>query len=191
MTTYTVKHFCQVCFALFILLMPAQKLFAQMEFKPWGNIDGIRVKGQLMDFNTCVVVVWKDWKKISFTGKELQKPRYKRQEKEEAVNTEMGDLQFTISAKDEGSGKASLTIQCIPQKDVTVTGVYLNLSLPKNIYGRSPIKIDNGNEQSLDDSHSKDSVYFQSAARKFSFASAGQQIKFQADTLSPITLTLE
>ncbi|HZX59642.1 MAG TPA: hypothetical protein VFE54_12985, partial [Mucilaginibacter sp.] len=70
------KHLLKVVLLVMtIFMLPAQKLFAQAEFKPWGNMDGIRLKGQLMDFNTRLVVVNNSWSKISFTGKELQKPK--------------------------------------------------------------------------------------------------------------------
>ena len=193
MTTYTIKHFCKACICiLIILILPEQRLFAQTEFKPWGNLDGIRIKGQLMEFNTRIVVIGQNWKKFSFTGKELQKPKYTRQNKEAEVNTQIGDLQFVINSKDEGSGEARLTIKCLVQKDTTVKGIYFNLSLPEKIYSKSPIKIDNDKEQLLDQSHiSPDSVYFQSTAKRISLASTAQQIEFEADTISTIIARLD
>ena len=109
-----------------VLILPAQKLLAQSEFKPWGNLDGIRVKGQLMDFNTRLVVVGKTWSKMSFTGKESQKPKYTRNDGAFIVNTWIDSLEFTETVKDAGKGSARVTIKCTVHADTTIKGVYFN-----------------------------------------------------------------
>ena len=171
---------------LAILMIPPQKTVAQAEFKPWGNLDGIRLKGQLMEFNTRVVVVGHNWKKITFTGKELQKPKYTRQDEGSEVITQIGDLQFTITSKDAGRGSVVLNLKCAVQKDTTVQGIYFNLSLPQATYGQSKIRLDD-KEQAFDQSKiNPDSVYFESVSKKIGFATAAQQIEMQLDTESAI-----
>lgn len=174
-----------ICILAVSMILP-QKIFAQAEFKPWGNLDGIRLRGQLMEFNTRVVVVGKNWKKISFTGKEMQKPKYTRQDEGAEVITQIGNLQITITSKDAGRGSVMLTLKCAIQKDMTVQGVYFNLSLPEAIYGQSKIRLDD-KEQPFDQSKiNSDSVYFEGISKKIAFATAGQQIEMQLDTVSTL-----
>ncbi len=48
--------------------------YSQTEMEPWGNITGIRVNGQLMDFETSLQVVSNDWKSVKATALERQRP---------------------------------------------------------------------------------------------------------------------
>ncbi len=50
--------------------------YSQTEMEPWGNITGIRVNGQLMDFETSLQVVSNDWKSVKATALERQRPKY-------------------------------------------------------------------------------------------------------------------
>ncbi len=52
------------------------KAEAQAELMPWGDLTGIRIQGQLMEFKTNLNVVGKDWSDIKSSGKELQRPRF-------------------------------------------------------------------------------------------------------------------
>ena len=173
-------------FLALIFLLPAKYVFAQAEFRPWGNLEGIRVKGQLMEFNTRLVVVGQNWKKISVTGKELQKPKYTRQAKGATVNTQIGNLDFTEVVKDAGNGYVVLNLKFIVLKDTTVKGVYFNISLPETVYQNSQVKL-NGNEQKFDQSKmNQDSVYFQSSAKKISLEAKHQRVEFQMDTVTTV-----
>ncbi|MFI5160087.1 MAG: hypothetical protein ACHQHN_02365 [Sphingobacteriales bacterium] len=162
--------------AIMVFMLPAQKLFAQAEFKPWGNIDGIRVKGQLMDFNTRLVVLGNSWSKVSFTGKERQKPKYTRIDGAYTVSTWIDSLEFTETVKNIGKGAAKVTVKCTVHADTTVKGIYFNLSLPEDIY-----------KASLDQSHlDNNGYYLNQNTKELSFTSASQNIRVKADTVSSV-----
>jgi hypothetical protein len=183
------KHLLRVAFwAMTVFILPAQKLLAQSEFKPWGNLDGIRVKGQLMDFNTRLVVVGKTWSKISFTGKERQKPKYTRNDGVFTVNTWIDSLEFTETVKDIGKGSAKVTIKCVVHADTTVKGIFFNVSLPESIYAESRVKVGDAAEQSFDQGAIGDEGdYLHVNAKEISFAAASQNIRITTDSTLLIT----
>ncbi|QHS54812.1 hypothetical protein GWR56_04340 [Mucilaginibacter sp. 14171R-50] len=124
----------------FLLLIPV-KLFAQAELMPYGNLNGIRVKGQLMPFNTNLTVVGESWAKIKFTAKEVQQPKFKRDGNTGIVNTNIDSLYFTETVEDIGRGEIRLNIKCDVKKDTVIKGVYLGIRLPKDIYDNSTVKL--------------------------------------------------
>ncbi|MBS1504212.1 MAG: hypothetical protein JST32_19240, partial [Bacteroidetes bacterium] len=172
-------------FALFLLALPARQVFAQAEFKPWGNIDGIRVKGQLMPFNTKLVVVFDDWSKADATGKEKQKPKYTRGDGESTVVTQIDSLHFTETVKDIGRGKARVTIQCVSGKDVTVQGVYFCVSLSGSIYNVNSLKLDGADKTFNCSQLNGDGEYLNGNAQEVSVA-ASQTIEIKADNPSAV-----
>ncbi|MFA6086039.1 hypothetical protein [Mucilaginibacter sp.] len=123
------------------LLSFQKNVFAQAEFMPYGNLNGIRIKGQLMPFNTSIDVAGNSWLKIKSTGKELQKPKFKRTGNLQVVNTAIDSLGFVITNEDIGNGKIKLTVKCTVNQDITVKGVYLGVRLPKTIYTNSTADI--------------------------------------------------
>lgn len=179
----------KTCFAvLFAVILPARHLFAQAEFKPWGNLDGIRIKGQLMEFNTRLVVVYTDWKKIHFTGKEMQRPKYTRNSDElQEVTTMIDSLQFTETVKSNSHGMTTVTLKCMPHDDVTVKGIYFNVSLPSNVYSASMVKSNDGTGQKLDQSNpNSDGIYWYNNAKDIGLTTPAQSIHISADTTSAI-----
>jgi hypothetical protein len=173
--------------ALILFILPLQKVIAQAEFKPWGNLNGIRIKGQLMEFNSCITMAGKGWLKQSSTGKELQKPQYVRNGNEQIVNTQIDSLQFTETVKDDGSGSVKITIKCLSQKDITVKGVYFNISLPETVYAPALVRIGNGKEQPLDQLHlNNEGEYLQDNTKEICFAGSSQEIHIRVDTTSVV-----
>ncbi|MDB5135924.1 MAG: hypothetical protein JWP37_2527 [Mucilaginibacter sp.] len=184
------KPFFKTCiFMLFVFMLPAQMLLAQAEFKPWGNMDGIRIKGQLVEFNSRITVVGKSWLSVNSTDKERQKPKYIRNGNEQIVNTQIDSLQFTESVKDNGSGSVKITVKCVSREDTTVKGIYFNVSLPEAAYIGSMVKIGNGKEQPLDQSHpNNEGDYLHNQAKEISLTTSTQNISIKADTTLSITI---
>ena len=53
--------------------------YGQAVLQPWGNLSGIRIEGQLMDFGTSIRVLGKGGELLqALTGKERQHPHYDR-----------------------------------------------------------------------------------------------------------------
>ena len=113
---------------------------------PSGNLEGIRIKGQLMQFKTNLIVVGKDRTKFKFTGKELQKPKFERNGNIQVVNTNIDNMYFTETVTDLGTGKIKVNVRLEVKKDTSITGVYLGLQLPKKIYNGSILELEKVNE---------------------------------------------
>jgi len=173
---------------LFVFAIQSRHVFAQAEFKPWGNLDGIRIKGQLMEFNTRLVVVYKDWKKIHFTGKEMQRPKYTRTSDElQEVTTMIDSLQFIETVKSNNHGMATVTLKCVSHSDTTVKGIYFNVSLPADVYLASMVRSNNGIEQKLDQSNpNADGIYWYNNAKDIGLTTPSQSIHIGADTMAAI-----
>jgi hypothetical protein len=167
------------------MILPATKLHAQAEFKPWGNLDGIRIKGQLMEFNSRIVVVYHDWNKPKYTGKEMQKPKYTRiSGEQQEVITMIDSLQFTETMKNTGYGSAEITLKCVPHTDTRVKGVYFNVSLPVNIYANGKFSYES--KESAFPNPDQEGGYWHGDTKELSFASASQSLQMQADTTSAV-----
>ena len=50
-----------------LFLLQTTNAGAQAELQPWGNLAGIRIDGQLMEFETNISVVKRGWSAIAAT----------------------------------------------------------------------------------------------------------------------------
>ncbi len=75
--------------------------FSQTEMEPWGNITGIRVNGQLMDFETSLQVVSNDWKRVKATALERQRPKYRRRGDAQIVTTQIDSFYFVETVTED------------------------------------------------------------------------------------------
>ena len=142
---YFLRHFVIVL----LLLAGSRQVFAQAELMPYGNLNGIRIKGQLMPFGTRIAVAGPGWKKVTFTAKEKQKPKFERQGDEEIVNTDIDSLHFTESVKDIGKGAIRVTVTVSSHQDATLDGIYLSVGLPKLVFNNSQFSSNDGPLQAI------------------------------------------
>jgi hypothetical protein len=118
---------------LFILLFFIPTASAQTEVMAWGNLTGIRIDGQLIDFESGICVVGKDKSFIHATGKERQfRPQYIRNGQTQTVTTEMDGIHFTETVTDLAKGKARVTIDLKSDTTLNLDGVYFHLQQPEN-----------------------------------------------------------
>lgn len=127
------------CFFLFVLFIPA-RTNAQTEVMAWGNITGIRVEGQLMEFESSIRMVGKGWININATGREKQQPKYHREGQKQIVTTSINGVKFTETINDCGSGCADVSIGMKAEKDTIGEGVFFCIDLPGKIFDDSRIK---------------------------------------------------
>jgi hypothetical protein len=116
-----------------------QNALAQAELEPWGNLAGIRIEGQLMEFESSLRTANPDWSKITSTGKELQRPKYKREGTKQIVTTSLGNLLFTEQVEDTGTGSAKVTAQFTSKADTALAGAFFSLRVPNEYYAASTI----------------------------------------------------
>lgn len=141
-------------YALFFVvsnIIALSLLNAQTEVMAWGNLTGIRVEGQLMEFETSLRVVGKNWSIISATGKEKQpRPRYDRDGITQTVNTDFGGIQFSEIVKENGMGSAIVTLTAKAVKDTLLDGVYFCIELPEKYYENATVRLNgSGKKQAL------------------------------------------
>lgn len=177
-------------FILCLSVFPTRHIQAQAELMPWGNLNGIRIKGQLMGFNTSLNVAGKNWLKIISTGKELQNPKYSRKGKQQVVSTRLDDFQFTETVTDNGRGSVKLTIQCVSLIDTSAAeGIYFGLSLPADVYGASEVKVGKDKAIPLDQSKWRgEDGYLPGHAGSISFTTSAQSFRIRTTDTSSILI---
>ena len=116
---------------------------AQTEVMAWGNMTGIRIDGQLIEFESSFRVVESNWAKMDFTGRERQTTRFTRTGSVTKVNSSVLRVPFeqTVEDKDKGTVAVALSYQ----SDTTrrVEGVYYCFELPAKRYAAGTVKIGN------------------------------------------------
>lgn len=134
------KYIYAFCIAgfLFISFINAS---AQTEVMAWGNITGIRIDGQLMEFETSYTVADPGWTIINATGRERQRPKYDRDGNKQTVNTKIGAIGINQIVEDTGSGKAKVSISLNSDSDSTLAGIFYTIYLPDNKFNTGSIKL--------------------------------------------------
>ncbi len=119
---------------LIAVLASTGNLSAQSEVMAWGNLIGIRVDGQLMEFETSLSLVGEDWHSHTATGKERQRPRYDREGETQTIQTGIAGIQFSEVVLENGRGSVVVTIDVKATKDTLVEGVFFCVELPGKYY---------------------------------------------------------
>lgn len=116
-----------------VLPITAQEYANQTEVMAWGNITGIRVDGELIDFETSLVVGDRH------SGKERYGTQYEHRGHMQQVRTEIERVQFTEQVTDLGRGLCEIHLDL--SSDVTedkVAGICLHLDAQR--YAQAKIK---------------------------------------------------
>src|SRR5512133_532039 len=182
------KFCCKIFFFLLILSLCEWRIGnAQTELMAWGNITGIRVEGQLMEFETSLMVAGKDWTATNETGRERQSPKYHRDGQTQVVKTEMSGIKFTEEVLDKGLGNAIIDISAEAVKDTLIDGVYFCLTLSGNNYSDVMVKLNGsskGKPASAYISEGKKSMKF--AVKSLIFESAKRKIELNFNNSSTV-----
>ena len=126
---------------LFFFCLTGIAAHGQVEVEPWGNITGIRMEGQLMEFESSIRVVGKDWGSVNSTGKEKQHPHYTREGKAQIVSTQIDNLNVTEVIEDQGPGMAKVKIVVKALAEARMTGVFFSIVLPIEHYGGGSLQL--------------------------------------------------
>ena len=132
---------------IFILFFISPAL-AQPEVMAWGNLTGIRTEGQLLNFESSLRVVEKGWAAYNATGREKQKPKYKREGQTQIVSTKIGGISFTESVEECGTGCANVTVKTSAEADTTVEGAFICITLPAGNFSKGILWVKNGSAAS-------------------------------------------
>ncbi|MEO6723421.1 MAG: hypothetical protein ABIN67_23845 [Ferruginibacter sp.] len=166
-----------MAFTMFI-----NKAFAQAEVEPWGNITGIRIDGQLMEFETNLSVIKNNGANVKATGQERQRPKYTRNGNQQIITTAIDNFSFTEIVEDTGVGVANVTIQLTSKGNDTITGVFFRLSLPMQYYSIGNIQLDKSKPIKIREAAEPSSKFLKQSASSIQFIAPDHQLKlFFAD----------
>ncbi len=126
--------------SILLLLCEVNSLYAQPELMAWGNLTGIRIEGQLMEFESSLRVVEKGWQHVAMTAKERQRPRYDREGKRQTITTAIGGILFTEVVLENADGSVKLAVNTSSEADTLLEGVFLCFDLPGTWYGEGSIQ---------------------------------------------------
>lgn len=135
------------CRHLFIFLIIiafsglSSQAFGQPECMAWGNLTGIRVEGQLMEFETSLCLIGSSLMQVTQTAKEQQQPLYRLDGDKQTITTNLDAISFIEIVEDLGNGKALLNIEAKVEADTTISGVFLCLELPAKDFMNAKFKL--------------------------------------------------
>jgi len=132
------NHIIFLFIVSFFIHTPAK---TQTEVMAWGNMTGIRVDGELIEFESSFRVVENDWSRINFTGRERQQTRFSRNGSIAQVISSVQRVSFEQTVEDKAQGVTNVSLSC--QSDTTrqVEGVYYCFELPAKRYASGTVKI--------------------------------------------------
>src|SRR5680860_1678197 len=115
---------------LILILFPILS-FAQTEFTTWGNITGIRVDNQLMEFNTSLIIIDDDYSERK-TRKEGQRINFKRELDKKIFSYEMDSLSWRKTLYSKKKGTAVTEVDFSSTVDTLINGAYFRIDLPED-----------------------------------------------------------
>lgn len=135
-----------------------QTIFAQTEVMAWSNITGVRVDGELIDFESSLRVG--DFNTYAEPSKkEWQRPLYHREGNTQEVRTNIRKVRFTQKVTDIAKSHTHITIEA--QSDTTMSqAAYFCITLTPENYSDAKIRVRN---------------------KKITITSANRQIKLDSD----------
>ena len=131
---------CRAVIYYLLLLAVSGKVYSQAEVEAWGNMKGIRVDGELMKIESSLDVVRTGWSGIFSTGKERQRPKYKREGNIQTVTTRIDSFYFVQQLEDLGKGIVNVSLRFDAKKDTMLEGVFFHLKLPVTDYRKGSIQ---------------------------------------------------
>ena len=138
---------------LILILFPILS-FTQTEFTTWGNITGIRVDNQLMEFNTSLIIIDEDNSERR-TRKEGQRIDFKRELDKKIFSYGMDSLNWKKTLYSKKKGTAVTEVDFSSTVDTLINGAYFRIDLPEDFNTASTFKITNPAEISFKDINTK------------------------------------
>jgi O-glycosyl hydrolase len=127
---------------LLALMAFINSTYGQAEVEPWGNITGIRHKGQLYEFESGIRI--QRGNDFTSTGQERQHPHYKRVGDEQIINTNIDSLFIDETVEDEGGDKVKVTITLNAHADYNFDGAFFTVQLPHTGFADGKQRLEGG-----------------------------------------------
>jgi len=136
------KYFLFLLITMFLFFGAIiNKSYAQAELTAWGNLNGIRIEGQLINFKTSISLIGPSMMDVTETAKEKQRPIYTRKGSKQFVTTELSKFALTEMVQDTGNEKVKINIKVKAVADTTLTGAFLCFDLPADDYADAKIQL--------------------------------------------------
>ncbi|SMO51079.1 hypothetical protein [Gracilimonas mengyeensis] len=128
------SQFVLAVFAGILLLSPilSTEIQAQAEVMAWGNLNGIRVEGQLMEFKATLCTPTPDWSEVRHTAKERHYTDYEREGERQIITPRLDSLFFTETVRDLSKGKAEVKVKVASRADTVIGGAFFCLQFPED-----------------------------------------------------------
>ncbi len=84
----------------------------QAELESWGNLEGIRISGQLVPFKTSIRLAYPGGPYFNHTEKEWQRPHFQRSGNIRTVTTKLDSIYIKETVEDLSPGNVRITIFC-------------------------------------------------------------------------------
>jgi len=126
---------------IFFFLFIGFKAHGQAELAPWGNINGIRHHGQLLEFESRLKVTAADGVHSRVTAMERQRPHYNRNGNTQIITTNIDSIYFKEIVTDKWGSKIKVTVQLKSSIDTIVNSVQFCLGLPAKDYPDAKLKL--------------------------------------------------
>ena len=110
-----------------------QRVSAQAVVAAWGNVDGIRVEGEVVPFETSLCLADSAGTVRVRTAKERQTPRFERRGATRTIRTRLGAYAITEAVEDVGPGLVRVNVT-VTADSVTTLRPHLCVDAPKGHY---------------------------------------------------------
>ena len=161
----------------YFLLFVSLQLMAQVEVAPWGNMTGIRIDGELMDFQTKLTVVVNGGNQIISTEKERQRPHYNRNGNTQIISTNIDSLYFKEEITDIGKSTAAVNISATAKSDMPTDGAYFSLIVPGKEYAGGSVRTNHLKSIDLGNDLISINKYLQTPVDSVEFISSSRRLK--------------
>ncbi|WP_211360837.1 glycoside hydrolase [Mucilaginibacter frigoritolerans] len=177
---FTIKSHPLLFTFMLLLTTLVNQAYSQAKVEPWGNITGIRKHGQLFDFESSIKVFSDNGKHIISTGKERQRPHFKRNGNIQEVTTSIDSLYLDEQVKDAGSGRIKVNLKLSAHADIVMKGIYFCITLSDKEYSDGFLRM-SGASDSLKKFVNANNTYDENNIAGIEFKSISKQLKISFD----------
>ena len=174
-TNAKLSHQKKIYLLVILSLIPLVN-FAQVEFTTWGNLTGIRVEKQLLEFNSSLVVV-DQFNNERITIKEGQNISFKRDMEEKIFSFDMDSILWKKTIRSTDNGVAITKIDFSSTMDTILNGAYFRITLPAEFNAETTFKITTPSNFSFKDINNEyNSADYKAPATSMSINSETRQL---------------
>ena len=120
----------QYFFTLLIVVLIPISGFSQTEFTTWGNITGIRIDHQLMEFRSSLVLVDRNSEERA-TRKERQRIDFQREQGKKIFSYAMDSILWKETLHSDQKESTVVQIDFSSTVDTLINGAYFRIELPE------------------------------------------------------------